>query len=428
VKLENGCRVVIVGGGPAGSCTALHLLRLAQAASLRIEVMVLEARDFNRPGPGGCNKCAGILSATAIRHLQKLDLTLPPEVIQARVEVYILHLGDAEVPILQPDPSRQIYSVYRGSGPRLGEFPVRSFDGWLLDQARERGAIVRRAHVQKILPGVRPIVVMAHEQIEADLVVLATGVNSRSPVDEAWGYRPPQTETMAQDEIPRPVDFHEGVHIYLDDPPGLIFGGLIPKGPYLNISLLGHHLPATAINDFLQGNGLARTFPNSVQLLCRCTPRVVVSPAVGYYADRFVAVGDAVITRLYKDGIGTAFITAEAAASTAIERGVCYTDFTAGYRPVCQRIVADNRYGELLFRLWNIPHHTPFLLSAWRRTLAVEAQRSPQSRNHTRLLWGLFTGDESYRNIFMGLASPVALLGFLRGTLAWAQQSAGKDR
>lgn len=418
MRLENGNRVVIVGGGPAGSSTALYMLRHAQTANLRLEVMVLESRDFRRPGPGGCNKCAGVLSSNAVRSLRTLNLVLPPEVIQDQLDTYILHLGDTEVTLRQPDPTRQIYSVYRGSGPRLGKSPVKSFDAWLLDQARERGAIVRRAHVHEILATARPTVVIANEKIEADLVVLATGVNSRSPVDEAWGYRLPRTETMAQDEMPRPVDFNEGVHIYFDDPPELIFGGLVPKGRYLNVSLLGHNLSPNAMAAFLADHNLAREFPDGKQLLCGCNPRVVVSPAVGYYADRFIAVGDAVITRLYKDGIGSAFITAEAAARTAIERGISRADFEAEYRPVCRRIVADNRFGELLFGLWNIPRRMPFLLRAWRRTLILESQLPLHSRIHTRLLWGLFTGDESYRDIFALLASPFALLGFLRGMLA----------
>jgi flavin-dependent dehydrogenase len=250
------------------------------------------------------------------------------------------------------------------------------------------------------------------------MVVLATGVNGHSPVDEAWGYIPPRTETMAQDEMPRPADFHEGVHIFIDDPPGLIFGGLIPKGRYLNISLLGHSLAPSAMAEFLAGHDLARAFPGAKPLLCGCTPRVVVSPAVGYYADRFIAVGDAAITRLYKDGIGSAFITAEAAARTAIERGISRADFEAGYRPVCGHIVADNRFGELLFKLWKIPRSAPFLLNAWRRTLIRESRLPPHLRLHTRLLWGLFTGDESYRNISTLLANPLAWLGFLRGMLA----------
>lgn len=402
MQLINGSRVVIVGGGPAGSFTALHLLRLAGETGLGLDITILEARDFNRPGPGGCNKCAGILSSGLWRNLEALGLSLPSDVIQAELDSYVLHLGGTQLTIPRPDPARRIVSIYRGSGPRLGKPPFpHSFDGWLLDQARERGANVRRARVQMVRPGLHPIVATAREQFEADLVVLATGVNSRAPLDPAWRYRPPRTEIMAQDEVLLPGGLlDDKVHIFFDHPPGLIFGGLIPKGRYANISLLGRKLPPDAVSDFLESNGLASLLPDGAPVLCGCAPRVAVSTASGYYAERLVVVGDAAVTRLYKDGIGAAFATAEAAARTAIGRGISKHDFAAGYRPACRRIAADNLYGRLLFRLWAVSRHSPPLLAAWRRAILAEADLPLTARLHTRILWSMFTGDEPYQKIF----------------------------
>jgi flavin-dependent dehydrogenase len=402
MQLVNNSRVVIVGGGPAGSFTGLHLLRLAKEANLDLEVTILEARDFDRPGPSGCNMCAGILASTLVRNLKLLGLILPPDVIQAEVNTYVLHLRGMELPIQRPDSTQRILSVYRGSGPRLGEsFPPRSFDGWLLNQARSQGVEVRHARVRAIRPGHRPLIVTTNGDLEADLVVLATGVNSHVPLNPAWGYRPPRTEIMAQNEVRLPDGLpKDSVHIFFDYPPGLIFGGLIPKGRYVNISLLGRELPANAINDFLEGQGLLPLWPDKVPLLCGCAPRVAVSPALRYYTDRMVVVGDAAVTRLYKDGIGAAFKTAEAAARTAIQRGISRQDFAAGYRPVCRHIAKDNLYGRLLFRFWASARRSPFLLDAWRHMILAEAGLPPAAHIHTRILWSMFTGDESYQRIF----------------------------
>jgi flavin-dependent dehydrogenase len=422
MRLGNGSRVVIVGGGPAGSFAALHLLRYAHEAGLHLDVTILEARDFNRPGPGGCNKCAGILSSHLIHNLESLDLHIPPEVIQSELNTYVLHLGGIELPIDKPDPSQRILSVYRGSGPRLGmPPPAHSFDNWLLEQAQERGASLRRARVQTIQSGTTPTVITYRQEFPADLVVVATGVNSRAPLSRVWGYQPPLTEVMAQDEVSLPAGFSDDtVHLFFDYPPGLIFGGLIPKGRYANISLLGHRISSDSVNDFLEGQGLMKLFSDGAPGLCGCAPRVAISTAYNYYTDRLVVVGDAAVTRLYKDGIGAAFITAEAAARTAVQRGVAGSDFSAGYRPTCRRIAADNRYGRWLFRLWSIRQQSPLLLNIWVRAIQAESSLLPAARVNSRALWGMFTGSQSYRWLFWLSINRTALFNLWQGArLTW---------
>jgi flavin-dependent dehydrogenase len=295
---------------------------------------------------------------------------------------------------------------------------VHSLDSWLLEQARERGADIQRVRVQKILSGPKPVVLTPRQELTADLVVLATGINSRSPLDSHWRYASPRTEVMAQDEVILPVEFPtDRVSIFFDHPPGLIFGALIPKGRYANISLLGQKMPLDAIPAFLEGHGLLERFSLDGHGLCGCTPRVAVSMAANFYADRLVAAGDAAVTRLYKDGIGAAFLTAEAVARTAIQRGVARADFAAGYKPVCKRIDTDNQYGRWLFRLWYLSRRSPFLLNAWRRAVQAEASLPTAAHVYTRVLWGMFTGSESYRKLFWLSIGWNALSGLGKG--AW---------
>jgi flavin-dependent dehydrogenase len=408
--LSDGDRVCIVGGGPAGSFAALHLLKFMEECNLNLEVLIFEPRDFTQIGPGGCNRCAGILSSRLISALDSLNLYLPEDVIQSKVEAYALNLDGESIQLEQPDPMRKILSIYRGSGPRITKGnEVGSFDQYLLDQACRQGAKHIQARVRKVTWEGRPFVHTTSATFKADLLILATGVNSRPPLDEEFGYSPPKTAIMAQDEILRPSTWPENqVSAYFRRPPGMIFGALTPKGNYLNISLLGQDMTTDAISDFIEAQDLKDSLGKIPTSLCGCTPRIAIRPARKYFGDRWVAVGDAAVTRLYKDGIGSAFFTSYEAIKTAFHSGISRSDFKRYYAKFCSKIAQDNSYGRVLFRLWSITLNVPYLLRLWRNIIRDEQEGSPEGRLYVRFLWGMFTGDESYRNLFWLMFSPTS--------------------
>lgn len=417
LRLSDGDRVCIIGGGPAGSFAALHLLNSASKFGLKLEVLIFEPRNFSNPGPGGCNSCAGILSSRLIEGLDSLGLSLPDELIQAELTNYTVHLDDVAVQLEQPDPRRKIISVYRGGGPRLfsGDLTP-SFDKYLLEQAINRGAKHIPQRVRKVIWNEKPVVQTAHDKITADLLVLATGVNSRPPMSPEFGYQAPKTVMMAQDEILTPKNWSPNqVDVFFRDPPGLIFGALIPKGRYINISLLGKGFTKDTVGDFLELQDLTSTKFSSLQSLCGCTPRIAVSSARKFFGSRWVAVGDAAVTRLYKDGIGSAFFTSKAAMQVAIQNGISERAFKKGYLPFCRKVAGDNLYGRILFKMWNLTLHRASLIKIWRCTIEDELTLTPEKRTHIRLLWGLFTGDELYRDLFRLIFSIKSMRGVMRG-------------
>jgi flavin-dependent dehydrogenase len=419
LQLHDGARIAVIGGGPSGSFLALHALDLASRQGRRIQVAIFEGKDFSRRGPRGCNKCAGILSSHLLHNLRTLQLTVPPEVVRAEVGTYVLHLGNETVEITQPDPRRRIMSVYRGAGPRLGDLPSNvSFDAWLLGEAQRRGATLFRERVARVTMEGQPAVITRSSSVPCDLLVLATGVNSRPVQLSDLSYEPPATLAMSQDETAVSLGGgNQHIHVYCDHPSGSLFSCLVPKGSYVNISLLGRELTKDSVGRFLDARQVREVLGKRPQRLCGCAPHIAVSMARSYFADRFVAVGDAAVTRLYKDGIGSAFLTARQAARVALNVGVSEAAFREGYAPFCEGIKRDNRIGKALFALWDRMQRSCRMRQAWLAALKAE-EGLPPAQQHCRVaLWHVFTGDDSYRAIMRRLLGPRATFRILAGLL-----------
>lgn len=425
-SIETGSKVAIIGGGPAGSFFALYLMKYAQEVGKRPEITIYEPRNFREPGHKGCKGCAGILSVSLLRNLVELGLALPEEVIQHRIESYTVHSPYSAITFSNPERGTQIFSVYRGSGPRLshGMSPT-SFDGWLLKEAENHGAMVERDRVASIYLGQEAGIEVSDERLNYDLIVLASGVNAAPVKVIGLEYIPPKTQIMAQDELytdAREAESRLGsdAHAFLIPHSRLIFGTLVPKGTFINVSVLSRGKDPVSVNDFLKYELVRRVLPERYEHACGCRPKAAFSSARNYYADRFVAVGDAAISRLYKDGIGSSLLTAREAARTVVYHGLSRENFEHHYKAFCRSMDRDNRWGRRLFSINDLAKDSRLFLLAQHRLIGNEQSNMRGPQPFTKAAWGMFTGSYSYRSIASMMFNPIAL-----GKLSWAISQEG---
>ncbi|HDP25347.1 MAG TPA: hypothetical protein ENN34_07865 [Deltaproteobacteria bacterium] len=151
--------VIIIGGGPAGISTALHLKRFSPE---RTRVLVLEKARYPRP-----KLCAGALVGDAEVLLRKLNL-----------DVSEISHSDAEA----------AYFEYEGRGLTVnipGSHILQciqrdEFDFWLAMKARERGiSISEGVNVHRVMTTETEVLVSTdHGDFRAQIVVGADGTNS----------------------------------------------------------------------------------------------------------------------------------------------------------------------------------------------------------------------------------------------------------
>jgi CRP-like cAMP-binding protein/flavin-dependent dehydrogenase len=414
--------VGVLGSGPAGSFFAYFFLDIAHRFGLDVKVDLIERKDFGAIGPAGCNHCGGIISESLVQTLAMEGITLPDSVVKRGIDSYILRVDEGHVRIRTLQQEMRIAAVHRGAGPR-GSNPDtrwRSFDGFLQRLALDRGAHLVRGRVDEVrfVDGRPQVKIAGSDPLTYDLLVVAAGVNSpllKSFEGLPMEYRAPVTTKayVCEHYLGREaVERHLGssMHMFLLNLPRLKFAALIPKEDHVTLCILGHDIDPPLVRSFLEMPEARGCFPPGWAPPpdhCKCSPRLDLEGAARPFADRLVFVGDAAISRLYKDGINAAFRTAKAAAVTAVCEGISAADFRRHYWPTCRSISRDNQVGKLMFAVTSQIQKRAFARRGLLRITTREQAGKPESAIMSRVLWDMFTGSASYSRVFMRTLSPV---------------------
>jgi len=426
-SLNDGSRVAVIGGGPAGSLFTYFLLDMAERVDLRLDVDIFEPRLFAQPGPVGCNMCGGIVSETLVQNLATDGVFLSSDVVQRGIDSYILHTDVGSVRIATPNDEMRIGAVHRGGGPRdVTEPRWESFDQHLLSSAVERGANVIHSRVDEVgrIDGRPTIRVHGGEPQAYDLAVIATGVNTsilKSFEGLGIGYlRPRVTKTLIREYLlgAEAIERSLGtsMHVFLLNLPRLEFAAVIPKGDYVTMCLLGEDIDSALGDAFAAAPEVRAIMPpgwDPETRSCQCLPHINVRGVEKPYAERVVFIGDSGVTRLYKDGIGAAYRTAKAAARTAVFEGVSERAFRDHFMPVCRSIQSDNRIGAYAFVLTRVAQRLRILRRAI-LAITLDEQRPGRRPRLSGVLWDIFSGSAPYGDIFRRMFDPVLAI---RGVL-----------
>jgi len=430
--MNDGSQIAVIGGGPAGSFFSYFFLDLAERVGIEATVDIYEHKDFSCYGPPGCNHCGGIVSESLVQILSAEGINIPNNVLQRGIDSYILHMERGSTRIETLRKEKRIAAIYRGAGPRgTKETTWGSFDGFLQELAVNKGAYLVTDRVTGInFDSGRPEVTTRNGFSKTyDLIVGAVGLlNSSLKLFEesGFGYCPPRTtktficEFFLGHELVRRY-FGSSMHVFLLNIPRLDFAALIPKGSHVTMVLLGKKIDKELVESFLHAPEVKQCFPPDLSLSdsypCQCFPKINIKSAVKPFANRVVLIGDSATSKLYKNGIGAAYITAKAAATTAILHGVSYEDFKKHYWPVCKSISRDNLIGKAIFTFTSLIQKFRFAKRIIIRMVNKEQQKKNNNRQMSLILWDTFTGSAPYKSIFLRTLKPSFLFSLISESL-----------
>lgn len=455
-SLQNNDCVAIVGGGPAGSFFAIHLLREARRLNRRIDVVIVEKRGPIELGPDGfqgrgCSFCAGGISPRLNEILKEHDLVVPDEIIQGRFD-YVWIQGQWKNFRLRVPKDMQMYSVFRGSLPSRRSGRPGGFDGFLLGEAVKEGTRILYGEVEAIAytaTGMPSLTVRTQSgervSLDASFVTIATGINAHCGFDyrddtliasvrrlnpafvpgksrKAFIFELDVGEDYLERNMHREIYFIEygSKHLALEH------AAVLPKGRFLTVAMIGKCIDEAVlprdsqqiVHDFLTLPQIDRILPGikAAPIACACAPRMTVTTARSPFGDRFAIIGDAVGSRLNKDGLFSAHVTASRLAQTVLHDGIDKQALARGYGKAIKWLAADNRFGRMVFGLSRVAFTRPVASRITYQAFATECKvRDERRRPLSVVLWKIASGTADYREVLREMCGYGVLRSLLVG-------------
>lgn len=410
---ERSRRIGVIGAGPGGTFFAIHLDNLARKNNKNYQITLFDRKVFDLVGPRGCNMCAGAIGYITHDKIKDTGIELQQSTVRRIADGYVIHGKKRDAFIIHPE-KKGIYTVFRGGGPILEKNSrYKSFDQALLDECVSRKMLFVNERVKSVeVQGEGPNKTFVVETPggntwEFDFIVGAFGVNSPISNHLIHDYIPPTTWHTCQAEIRVDTDYIPKVlgnmiHIFSTEDRRIRFIAITPKDEYLTISAIGEHVKIAHLREELEMNKRLKSFlPESYEVICHCHPQAPVGCAVNSFDDGVAVIGDAFVSRFLKNGIESAYETSKMLAETLVHHGSTREALERYFYNRCfQAYHTDNRWGKILFEIYERILRKGFLSDIYIGCVQKEGEdASIESARLTRILWGVFAGDQPYREI-----------------------------
>jgi len=409
--LETGGRVVIIGGGPGGTATAIALLEQSRSLGRSIDVVIVEGKQFREQGH--YNQCAGVLSPPIVELVEEqLHLPFPHHLTRTTITGYTLHANGRSI------------ALDGGDDTSIALRRVQ-FDAYMLDAARQHGAQVLPARVTGLEMHAEGVLIFTeNEPLDADVVVGAFGMDEGTAVlfRNLVGYRPPPFLSSIVTKY-HPSDagiqrFGRHIHAFLPREPKVEFGAITPKGNHLTINIAGEAVDTHLMDAFLASPPVRAVLPDfdrerlideqDLRYFKGCFPRGLAGQ---YAGDRFVMVGDAAgLVRAFKGkGITSAVQTGLRAAQVILQHGISRAAF-AEYHAANRDITRDMPFGQVM-RLATIT-------AARMGLMRVVLQAARQDVHLQRALYDAVSAHRPYNQVVAEVLRPASVGALARALLA----------